>query len=161
MQPPQVPVLRKAAAAVAIFMVAPVLVPPAPPEYPAQVPVRRQAFQYDSTVIPPTPIAPPFDPALFVQYPPQVPVRRPAQQFQSTFGPVFVETEPPVVIVIDVGLIPDGGCPGDTSTNLIVGAPNSAASQLTRPTTAALQFGVPVGAQLRFGQRRQRPHVDT
>lgn len=62
---------------------------------------------------------------------------------------------------INIALIPEGGCPGDTAISLIIGVPNSAASQFTAPVRQSLQIGVPVGARLRFGERRQRPHVDS
>lgn len=64
-------------------------------------------------------------------------------------------------LTVTIALIPEGGCPGDTAISMIVGVPNSAAAQFTQPVRASLQVGVPVGAQVRFGERRQRPHVDS
>jgi hypothetical protein len=63
---------------------------------------------------------------------------------------------PTGVTVINVGLVPVGGCGGGPGF-MIVGAPNSAASLLNLPVDQSLQVGVPVTASLLVGQRRRRP----
>lgn len=170
--PAQVPVLRKAMAAVSVFLVAPVLVPPDASqfEYEAQVPVRAaQRQQPEATVFPFLPIG--TEAAL--GYPAQVPVvRRQVQQPQNPCGPFVFEVpfdpallprfpaQIPVrrttmahLAPVYVGPIePIPNPPVGEGTRLKVGAPNSAFLRVSvEVRDEGLKIGAPVIAALKIG----------
>lgn len=116
--PPQVPLRRALAAAVGIFLVAPVLVPVAQDasqfQYPAQSAVRGLwRAQPDSSVDPVhVPVAaPPFE--YPPNYEPQIPVRRGwREQPNSTVLPLLAIPSSGYPGDITVALVPVGGCGG-------------------------------------------------